>query len=76
MQSLFTLVTIFASLTFIANIFICIGVWKDAERIQNSIGAELKILSAPQWAIACLFAGFPILAIYALLHYSNLIKQN
>jgi hypothetical protein len=71
MNALLSIVGLIASLAVVANIFIAFGVWKDAERLSIANGNTLRILSAPQWAFACLFAGFPILAIYALLHYST-----
>jgi hypothetical protein len=59
----------------VMNVFIALGVFRDAERIATIQQREVKIFTPQVWAIVCFFGSIPALALYALLHHSTLAKS-
>jgi len=67
--------TTFALGVFVANIAIALGVYRDAQAMQLSARRRLRMFSPGTWALICLFAGIPALAVYWAAHYSTFAKD-
>jgi hypothetical protein len=59
---------------FITNIFIAMGVFQDARRLQSEIGKGLKLFTPEIWALICFFGSIPGLAVYLAIHHTTLAK--
>lgn len=59
---------------FITNIFVALGVLKDAQKLQSETGKELKLFTPNIWALICLFGSIPALALYWAMHHSTFAK--
>lgn len=58
------------------NLIIAIGVYRDARRIEATLGgAELRIFDPVAWGVLGFLGSLFALAIYAALHHTQLVKK-
>jgi hypothetical protein len=58
----------------IVNIFVALGVYRDAQQLNQNDPSSVKILSPAMWALVCLFGSIPALALYWAAHHSTWSK--
>lgn len=57
------------------NVIIAIGIYRDARRVEEIFGKELKIFDPVAWAVLSFLGGLFTLSIYAALHHTRLVKK-
>ena len=57
------------------NLIIAVGVYRDARRVEGTVGKELKIFDPVGWTALAFLGGLFSLSLYAALHHTRLVKK-